>query len=406
MGDPSRVDLRSLMARAEAAAPVGTVDAVAAGLLEALDAHEVSFLIADFSGRTLSRLGHVSTHDGRDRETSEPVELIGTPHGEALARQQSVLVPEGAATRVLAPVTSRGEAVGVLELLLPFDPEPATLEDVELAAHQLAYLVIANRRFTDLYEWGQRTVPLSLAAEIQRRLLPATYTCEAGQFTLAGWLEPAGQVGGDTFDFSLERDALHLSITDAMGHSVSSALLATILVGSLRNTRRRLASLTDQAQHAHQALVSHAAPGGFVTGQLVRVDLVTQTAEIINAGHPPPFLVRGDRVEQVPLLAELPFGALDASSWSAQTLPLEPGDRLVFVSDGVLERQANGVDVLTILAQGRDLHPREAVQHLMRAVVEAAGGTLEDDAAALCLDWFGGPPRDRVSHAGAAPTSP
>jgi hypothetical protein len=77
-------------------------------------------------------------------------------------------------------------------------------------------MVIANRRYTDLFEWGQRTVPLSLAAEIQRRLLPAAFTCEADQFTLAGWLEPAGQVGGDTFDFSLDRNTLHASMTDAM----------------------------------------------------------------------------------------------------------------------------------------------------------------------------------------------
>src|SRR4051794_14910372 len=204
-GSP-RVDLRSLMARAEAAAPVGTVDAMAAGLLEMLGADEVSFLIADFSGRTLSRLGHADAGGGHARETSERVALQGTPYGEALAGQEVVLVHEGARTRVLAPVTSRGEAVGVLELVLPVDPHPTTLEDIALAAHQLAYLVIANRRFTDVYEGGQRTVPLSLAAEIQRRLLPASYTCEAGQFTLAGWLEPAGRVGGDTFDFSLDRD--------------------------------------------------------------------------------------------------------------------------------------------------------------------------------------------------------
>ena len=126
--------------------------------------------------------------------------------------------------------TSRGEAVGVLELVLPFEPAGTIVEDLELAAHQLAYMVIANRRYTDLFEWGQRTVPMSLAAEIQRRLLPASFTCEADQFTLAGWLEPAGQVGGDTFDFSLERNTLHLSVTDAMGHTVESALLATLVV--------------------------------------------------------------------------------------------------------------------------------------------------------------------------------
>src|SRR5215212_1248883 len=275
MDKPRRLDLRSLFTRAEAAARVGVVDAMAAALVEMLDAREVSFLIADFSGRSLSRLGHTVPSEefgSRGEETSGLVPLEG-PYGAALERQRSVLLREGDETRVLAPVTSRGEAVGVLELVLPFEPAPVTLEDVELAAHQLAYMVIANRRYTDLFEWGQRTVPLSLAAEIQRRLLPATFTCEADQFTLAGWLEPAGEVGGDTFDFSLDRNVLHVSVTDAMGHSVSSALLATLVVGALRNTRRRGAALVEQAQTAHEALLAYAQHSGFVTGQLVRVDL-------------------------------------------------------------------------------------------------------------------------------------
>ena len=134
---------------------------------------------------------------------------------------QAVCVDEEAgAWRVLAPVTNRGEAIGILELLLDDEPDEQCAADVALAAHALAYVVIANRRFTDLFEWGQRSVPLSLAAEIQHRLLPATYTCEAAQFTLAAWLEPAGEIAGDTFDFSLERDTLHLSMTDAVGHGL------------------------------------------------------------------------------------------------------------------------------------------------------------------------------------------
>ena len=237
-----RVDLRSLLTRAEAAAPVGVVDAMAEALREMLGAHHVSFLIADFSGRSLNRLGYTAPSGApgsRSEESAGTVPLSGSPYGTALATQRSVVLREGGDTRVIAPVTSRGEAVGVLELVLPFDPEPETLEDVELAAHQLAYMIIANRRYTDLFEWGQRTVPVSLAAEIQRRLLPASYTCEADQFTLAGWCEPAGDVGGDTFDFSLDRNTLHMSMTDAMGHSVGAALLATLVVGALRNTRRR-----------------------------------------------------------------------------------------------------------------------------------------------------------------------
>ena len=399
-----RLDLGSLLTRAEAAAPVGVVDAMAAALREMLDARDVSFLIADFSGRSLNRLGHTGASEApgaRDRETSARVPLEGTPYGAALAGQRAVLVREGDDTRILAPVTSRGEAVGVLELILPFEPAPLTVKDVELAAHQLAYMVIANRRYTDLFEWGQRTVPLSLAAEIQRRLLPASFTCEADQFTLAGWLEPAGEVGGDTFDFSLDRNTLHVSMTDAMGHTVESALLATLVVGALRNTRRRGAGLIEQAQSAHAALLGHAQHGGFVTGQLLRVDLVAQTARVLNAGHPRPFRLRDGRADEIDLVPNQPFGLSADASWREQEFPLEAGDRVIFVTDGILERNAAGLDIPALMLASAHLHPREAIQYLTHAVLDAVDGELRDDATSLCFDWHGGLQGDRVSHAGA-----
>ena len=176
----------------------------------------------------------------------------------------------------------------MLEVSLAREPDERTVADVALAAHAFAYVVIANRRFTDLFAWGQRSVPLSLAAEIQHRLLPGSHTCEAGQFTLAAWLEPGGNVGGDTFDFALERDTLHLSMTDAMGHYVDAAVLATVLVGALRNARRAGVGLAEQARLANAGLGDFAQRGGFVTGQVARMDLRAQTATIINAGHPPP----------------------------------------------------------------------------------------------------------------------
>jgi serine phosphatase RsbU (regulator of sigma subunit) len=245
-------------------------------------------------------------------------------------------------------------------------------------------------------------MPLSLEAEIQRRLLPGSYTCEGGQFTLAGWLEPAGDVGGDTFDFSLERDTLHLSITDAMGHTVDAALLATVLVGALRNGRRRGLDLADQAQLAHDALTEYAADrGAFVTGQLVRIDLASGSARILNAGHPPPLRIRDGRVETIALLPDSPFAAPRDGRYSVQDLELVAGDRLVFLTDGMLERNAAQVDVAGLLADCASMHARETVQELTRAVVAACGGELRDDATILCFDWHGGPPRDRDAHAGA-----
>ena len=107
------------------------------------------------------------------------------------------------------PVSSRGETIGVLEVRLPAVPANQIRDDIVAAAHVLPYVVVTNRRYTDLYEWGQRGAFFDLAAEIQRRLLPASFTCEAAQFTVAGWLEPARTAAGDTFDYILDRGHLH-----------------------------------------------------------------------------------------------------------------------------------------------------------------------------------------------------
>ena len=53
------------------------------------------------------------------------------------------------------------------------------------------------------------------------------------------------------------------------------------------------------------------------------------------------------------------------------------------------------------MAAGAEMHPREAVQHLIQAILEATGGALKDDATAMCLDWHGGPPRERTTNSGA-----
>jgi serine phosphatase RsbU (regulator of sigma subunit) len=400
----SALNLNMLLAAVEAAPPVAAADVVAAALTETLGATDVSFLIADYSGRSLIRLGHVGgrgSHGGASRERTEVVPLAGTPQGRALAGQEIEIVDEEGGSRLFAPVTSRGEAVGVLELGLANPADEQTLDVVVGAAHALAYVVIANRRFTDLFEWGQRSLPLSLEAEIQHRLLPGSYTCEAGQFTLAGWLEPAGDVGGDTFDFSLERDTLHLSMTDAMGHTLDAALLATVLVGALRHARRRDVDLLEQAGLADAALSRHAREGAFVTGQIVRVDLLSGVACIINAGHPPPIRIRDGHAETLDLYADPPFATPKAGAYRVQEFALEADDRLVFLTDGMLERNATAVDAHSVLAANRHLHPREAVQELTRAVVEACGGELRDDATVLCLDWHGGPPRERDASAGA-----
>lgn len=312
------------------------------------------------------------------------------------------VLPEGDGVWLYAPVTDRGEAVGVLEMALPVTPDESTMGYLGSAAHALAYVVIANRRYTDLFEWGQRTSPPALEAEIQRRLLPDSFTCEAGQFTVAGWLEPADTVGGDTFDYTLDEGALHISITDAMGHGVDAALLATLLVAGLRNSRRRGGSLLDQARAGNDALTAHARPDQFVTGQLVRVDLRAGIARVVNAGHTRPVRVRGNTLEEIALDADPAFGMVSDMDFRVQEVALEPGDRLVLLTDGMVERNAASAPFAELIVGTRDLHPREAVQALTQEVLVATGGQLRDDATVFILDWYGGDQRGRDATAGAS----
>jgi len=183
--------LSGILAAAENAAPVDAVDAVTRQLGIALGAWSVSFLIADLSGRALVRLAHVPLDGGgtgrRDgEEVATVVPFDGGCAEQALRTQTVQVVAPGRGWTVLAPVTERGEVIGLLELVLPAEPEPRLLDEIARTAHALAFVVIANRRHTDLFEWGQRTTPFTLSAEIQRRLLPAAFTCEAGAFTLSG----------------------------------------------------------------------------------------------------------------------------------------------------------------------------------------------------------------------------
>src|SRR6266516_766792 len=143
-----------------------------------------------------------------------------------------------------------------------------------------------------------------------------------------------------------------------------SEVYATLAGGGLSwPSRRRL---------ANDALAEQAGDGQFVTGLLVRIDLASATAGIVNAGHPPPLRLRAGRVDHVRLEADPPFGLRPGRGYRVQSLPLDVGDRLMFVTDGMLERDAARMNIAAILTASINLHPREAVQHLTRAVLQAS----------------------------------
>lgn len=145
----------------EAAAPTEAIEVVTHQLAAMVDARTVSFLIADFSGDAVVRFGRAepgsdtaSPDGGRKLETGP---LAGTVYERVLRTQHVDIEQTDGDTCLTVPVTDRGDAIGVLELTLTQHPADEVIADVGAAAHALAYIVVANRRHTDLFEWGQRT---------------------------------------------------------------------------------------------------------------------------------------------------------------------------------------------------------------------------------------------------------
>ncbi|MBA9050560.1 MULTISPECIES: PP2C family protein-serine/threonine phosphatase [Streptomyces] len=390
--------LDEVLGAAEDAAPVESVDVVASNLEKRFSATDVSFLFVDLLGQEVVRLPRAG-RAGQPRDRADRFDLVGSVYDRVLRSQRLHQEDDGeGGCRLVAPVTNRGDCLGVLEMVVP-EADDAVREAVSQTAHALAYIVVTDRRFTDLYHWGRRTTEVSLAAEIQHQLLPTAPCCEAAQFTLACGLVPADDIGGDTYDYALDQNLLHLSITDAMGHDTDSALLATLTVNALRGARRAGHSILEQAYTAHRAITARTR--GLITGQLLRVRLDTGACELVNAGHPWPLRLRGARVEEVAVEVNMPFGVPAPVTYQVQQLRLEPGDRLMLLTDGMCERAAASVDLAAIMHATRAEHPREVVRALTSAVFDACGGSLPDDATTMVLDWHGSRRGQRRTSAGS-----
>lgn len=308
-------------------------------------------------------------------------------------------VPDG--LRVWLPLLDGTERLGVLGLTLP---PPAGLDDALAArlgrfAGLAAELIVSKSLYGDTLVRARRRRQLGLAAELQWGLLPPL-TFASRQVTVAGALEPAYDVAGDSIDYAVDAGAVRFAAFDGMGHGLHSAQLAALAVAAYRNARRGGRSLTETIETI-DAAVSTARAGSFVTAVVAELDTDTGVLTWVNVGHPEPVLLRGRQsVKSLHARPTLPFGlsrqfGRDGPQVVVGTEKLEPGDRVLVYTDGVTEiRSPEGdfygtqrlTDLLTAnLAAG--LPTPETMRRLIRALLEHQQGQLKDDATMLLIEW-------------------
>ena len=361
-----------------------------------LGAMDLVVYLVDFAQTTLEPMPDRGAHG----EAPEREPVVSSMAGRAFVDGVRTVAERPDGTRVWAPIIEGSDRTGVLALTVAGSADEM-LDACEELGLLAGYLIATQARTTDLYNLHRRRRALSLAASMQWDLLPPL-VLKTPSVAVAGLLEPAYEVGGDSFDYALNDRVLSVGVLDAMGHGVGSALISALALGSYRHDRREGRTLQRIHTNLDEAIATHCPPFTFATGQLARIDVDTGEMTWTNAGHPLPFLIRGGRVVgELICPPTLPWGlGSTLEPTAAPTLAseaLEPGDSVLFYTDGVVEAHQPGghvfgVERLTDLIgrhASEQLEPEEIVRQIVRSILDYKPEPLADDATLVLVRWNG-----------------
>ena len=296
-------------------------------------------------------------------------------------------------TVVLVPLTEGSSPIGVLELDVDeWDGDESELLDLIVAIFVMAWIV--KGRYTDTAARARRSEPLTAAAEVQWDLLPPL-ACSTERVAIGGILEPAYDIGGDSFDYAFDPSRVDFTIVDAIGHGMSAVLMSAAAINSLRNSRRAQISIAAAYDNADRSIATQFGDSYYVTGLVGSLNLHSGTLTWISAGHVLPMLVRnGTYAGPLPCKPSRPFG-LGGPVAEVAEQTLQPGDRVLFYTDGITEARAPdgaffGTDRLADLlvrASLENLPVQETVRHLADSIISFSTVGLRDDATMLLMEY-------------------
>lgn len=351
---------------------------------------DVSILLQDYGQLVLVPLL------GRRLMVGEPEPIDDSPAGTAFLHATTAEVPQADGVRMYLPLLDGSDQVGVMALTLDtVDDDDRRL--LRRLAGLVADMLVTKHSYTDQFFLARRREPMSVAAEIQWSLLPPL-AMSIPQVAVAGILEPAYNVAGDSFDYALNEDILHVAMVDAMGHGLDAATMATVAVGAYRHARRSGIGLSEIYAFMDRAIAEQFGPDHFVTAQMMRLNVTTGHLQWVNAGHPAPLLIRDHRVvRQLTGPTTLPVGFGGEDPQISEQM-LQRGDRVLCFTDGLIEEHEAGEEQFgeeqLIHWVNRIAHGEKGVRAVVRAISHALkrqrGGRTSDDATLFLIEWRGG----------------
>jgi phosphoserine phosphatase RsbU/P len=255
--------------------------------------------------------------------------------------------------------------------------------------------ILDNARLLERERERQRLEQeLSIAREIQQALLPQGLQ-DYPHLAVTGIHRPCHEVGGDYFDvFALPDGRIAIMISDVAGKGLGAALLTTMLQGALSGMTLGVEPVK-VFDHLNSFLCSRAAVGRYATMFFGLLD-PHGVLEFVRAGHPSPLLLRRGEVSELCSGGSFPVGLIEQATFKADHIQLEPGDTLLFYTDGVSEaedRDGNqfGAERLTEALgrhQGGSLAELQA--GILSAVERFAEGASQSDDVTLLVVRFQG----------------